>query len=283
MSYNLIVQSLQPVAAVTLTELTRLSGSNTPPQQTADHVFRWQAVNPPQRHALATYCDNAALDWALIKSGKRLTDIGLVVMDMDSTLITIECIDEIADLYGLKSEIAAITERAMRGELDFAASLRERVALLAGLEESALARVYDERLQLSDGAERMLQALHAAGAQSLLVSGGFTYFTERLQKRLNLSKTVANVLDIHNGKLTGKVVGDIIDAQAKANWLLAMREQQHLRPEQVIALGDGANDLKMLAVAGIGIAYHAKPIVRAQTHFSLSHVGLDGLLAWFDA
>lgn len=280
MTYDLIVQALQPIPCSTLDAITALSGT-AKMSQTAPQIWRWHDANPNQWATINAYCDPLGLDAAFMESGKRLRDIGLIVMDMDSTLITIECIDEIADLQGLKPAISAITERAMRGELDFAASLRERVALLAGLEESALAQVYQERLQLSPGAERMLQTVHAAGVQSLLVSGGFTYFTERLQTRLQLNKTVANVLDIQNGKLTGKVNGDIVDAQAKAHWLLALREQLNLRPEQVIALGDGANDLKMLALAGVGIAYHAKPVVRAQARFALSHVGLDGLLAWF--
>jgi phosphoserine phosphatase len=202
-------------------------------------------------------------------------------MDMDSTLINIECIDEIADMLGIKHKVAEITERSMRGELDFAQSLRERVALLAGLDQSALGRVYEERLQLNPGAERMLQAAHAAGLKSLLVSGGFTFFTERLQTRLSLTQAHANVLEIVDGKLTGKVASSILDAQAKQGWLIKLRTELGLRPDQVIALGDGANDLKMLGEAGVGIAYHAKPIVRQQAAYALTHVGLDGLLNWF--
>lgn len=169
----------------------------------------------------------------------------------------------------------------MRGEIDFAESLRRRVALLKGLDESALQRVYDERLKLNPGAELMLAELKRHGIKTLLVSGGFTFFTKRLQARLGLDFAHANTLEIVDGRLTGQVLGDIVDAQAKADWLIHVREELGLRPEQVIAMGDGANDLKMMAQAGIGIAYHAKPIVRTQATFALNFVGLDGLVGLF--
>ena len=203
-------------------------------------------------------------------------------MDRDSTLISIECIDEIADMQGLKPQVAAITEAAMRGEIDFAESLRRRVALLEGLDEGALLRVYDERLQLNPGAELMLSALKQHGIKTLLVSGGFVFFTERLKARLGLDHAHANTLEIIDGKLTGKVLGSILDAQAKADWLVKMRDELGLKPEQVIAMGDGANDLKMMAQAGVSIAYHAKPVVRAQASYALNFVGLDGLVNLLD-
>jgi phosphoserine phosphatase len=199
-------------------------------------------------------------------------------MDMDSTLITIECIDEIADMQGLKPQVSAITEFAMRGEIDFAESLRRRVALLEGLEEGALQRVYDERLRLNPGAETMLAALKPHGIKTLLVSGGFVFFTERLKLRLGLDYAHANTLEIVNGKLTGRVLGDILDAQAKAEWLVRIRDELELKAEHVIAMGDGANDLKMMAQAGISIAYHAKPVVRSQASYAFNFVGLDGLV-----
>ncbi len=218
---------------------------------------------------------------AYVPAGKKLSDFGLVVMDMDSTLITIECIDEIADMQGLKPQVARITEAAMRGELDFAESLRRRVELLKGLDESALQRVYDERLRLTAGAETLLARLKTHGIKTLLVSGGFVYFTERLKQRLGLDYAHANTLEIIDGKLTGKVLGDIVDAQAKADWLISTRDALQLRPEQVIAMGDGANDLKMMSTAGVGIAFHAKPVVRAQASYALNFVGLDGLINLF--
>ena len=200
-------------------------------------------------------------------------------MDMDSTLISIECIDEIADMQGLKPQVAVITEAAMRGEIDFAESLRRRVALLEGLDEYTLQRVYDERLRLNPGAETLLAGLKQHDIKTLLVSGGFIFFTERLKARLGLDFAHANQLEIMNGKLTGKVLGKIVDAQGKADWLNRIRVELELQPAQVIAMGDGANDLKMMAEAGVSIAYHAKPVVRAQAGYALNFVGLDGVLA----
>jgi len=181
----------------------------------------------------------------------------------------------------LKPQVAAITESAMRGELDFAQSLTQRVALLAGLELSALQRVYDERLQLSPGAERFLATLQQHNIKTLLVSGGFTFFTEKLKPRLKLDYTASNTLEIVDGKLTGKVLGTIVDAQAKAEHLKRLRDQLGLKREQVIAIGDGANDLKMLGEAGIGIAYRAKPVVRTQTTYAINYSGLDAVLNLF--
>jgi len=203
-------------------------------------------------------------------------------MDMDSTLISIECIDEIADMQGLKPQVAAITEEAMQGKIDFAESLRRRVALLKGLDEGALQRVYDERLKLNPGAEIMLAALKRHDIKTLLVSGGFIFFTERLKQRLDLDYTHANTLEIVDGKLTGRVLGKILDAQGKADWLLKMRDELGLKTEQVIAMGDGANDLKMMAMAGVSIAYHAKPVVREKASYAFNFTGLDGLVRLFE-
>ncbi|HEY3325799.1 MAG TPA: phosphoserine phosphatase SerB, partial [Novimethylophilus sp.] len=204
--------------------------------------------------------------------------IRLVVMDMDSTLICIECIDEIADMYGLKPQVAEITASAMRGEIEFAESLRRRVALLQGLNQGALQRVYDERLRLNPGAEFMLGELKKNGIRTLLVSGGFTFFTDRLKQRLGLDYTQANTLEIVDGQLTGKALGTILDAQGKADSLNLVRQELGLSKEQVVAIGDGANDLKMMAAAGAGIAYHAKPVVQAQATYALNHVGLEGVI-----
>ena len=272
---NLVIQATHPVAATHLDHLARLAQSRQC-EQIAGHAWRLTAA---QAHGgIAPYCMANRLDYGFVPHDRKPADFGLLVMDMDSTLISIECIDEIADMHGLKPQVAAITEAAMRGEIEFAESLRRRVALLEGLDEHALQRVYDERLKLNPGAETMLAKLKDYGIKTLLVSGGFAFFTERLKARLGLDYTHANTLEAANGKLTGKVRGDIVDAQGKAESLVKIREELHLKPEQVIAMGDGANDLKMMAQAGISIAYHAKPVVREQASYALNFVGLDGLV-----
>ncbi|WP_028449385.1 phosphoserine phosphatase SerB [Chitinibacter tainanensis] len=263
-----------------LKQLARLAGAHSI-EAIHQQAFRLQGADIANEEAVADFCQSNALDFAFIPEDIRVTDIGLVVMDMDSTLITIECIDEIADMVGIKPEVAAITAAAMRGELDFNASLTRRVALLAGLEESALERVYSERLRLMPGAEAMLKGFQAAGAKTLLISGGFTFFTEKLQARLSLTTTIANVLEVENGKLTGRVVGDIINAERKKTELIAHREALGLRPEQVVAMGDGANDLPMLHAAGFGVALHAKPKVQAEAPYVINTVGMDGVLNYF--
>lgn len=227
---------------------------------------------------IALYCKEQYLDCAFVADELNLDRIRLVVMDMDSTLISIECIDEIADMYGLKPQVAEITESAMRGEIEFAESLRRRVALLQGLNQGALQRVYDERLRLNPGAELMLDELKKRGIRTLLVSGGFTFFTDRLKQRLGLDYTQANTLEIVDDQLTGKVSGTILDAQGKADSLSRVRQELGLSREQAIAIGDGANDLKMMAAAGAGIAYHAKPVVQAQATYALNHAGLEGVI-----
>ena len=206
----------------------------------------------------------------------------LLVSDMDSTLINIECVDEIADFIGVKPQVAAITAAAMRGELDFETSLRRRVALLKGLDASALEHVYNERLRLNPGAEALVAGLHARGAEFALVSGGFTFFTERLRARLDLDYTLANNLEISGGRITGEVHGAIVGAEAKAQFLLRLCGELRIKPAQVIAVGDGANDLKMIRLAGLGVAYHAKPAVQAEAPVVLNHSGLDGILAFLD-
>ena len=223
----------------------------------------------------------AQLDATFIEAGRSLDDFKLVAMDMDSTLITIECIDEIADMQGLKPQVAEITEAAMRGEIEFRESLIRRVALLKGLDASALQKVYDERLQLSMGAQKMLYAIQAAGLKTLLVSGGFTYFTDRMKTRLGLDYTHSNVLEIENGKLTGKVIGGIVDADEKQLTVERVCIEMGIEPKQAIVMGDGANDLKMMHIAGLSVAFRAKPVVRAQANVALNFVGLDGILNLF--
>lgn len=218
---------------------------------------------------------------AAVLPDMAFSDLGLIVSDMDSTLITIECIDEIAAGVGLKAQVTEITEAAMRGELDFEASLRRRVALLEGLDEQVLQQVYDEVLQLTPGAETLLAACREHGVKFMLVSGGFTFFTERLQQRLGFEYHYANELAIENGRLSGGLHGCIIDAQAKRDLLVQHRETLGLQPQQVLAMGDGANDLPMLAEAGIGVAYRAKPKVQQQADACINFGGLERIVGWF--
>ena len=213
----------------------------------------------------------------------RLRDFKLIAFDMDSTLINIECVDEIAAAVGKKEEVAAITEAAMQGLIaDYKESLRQRVALLEGVPESALQQIYDERLRLNPGVETLIQACKQAGLKILLVSGGFTFFTERIRQRLGIDFTRANLLEITDGKLTGRMVdqawGDICDGAEKARTLLEVATLMGIPPEQTIAMGDGANDLKMMGVAGLSVAYHAKPAVRNQAMVAINEGGLDRLL-----
>src|SRR5450830_1471742 len=221
-------------------------------------------------------CFGAQWDLTALSSPLSLSDFKLVAMDMDSTLITIECIDEIADMQGLKPEVAEITEAAMRGELEFQESLIRRVALLKGLDASALERVFEERLELSLGAATMLKAVQAAGLKTLLVSGGFTFFTDRMKSMLNLDYSHSNVLE--NEKLTGKVIGTIVDATEKQRTVERVCAELGISPRQAIVMGDGANDLKMMQISGLSVAFRAKPVVRAQAHVALNFVGLDGVL-----
>jgi len=244
------------------------------------HAMRFEDVDAGERvrAAVSLAAFPAGVDATFIAAGRTLADFRLVAMDMDSTLITIECIDEIADMQGLKAQVSGITEAAMRGELDFGASLTQRVALLEGLDASALERVYDERLRLSPGAETMLAGVRAAGLKTLLVSGGFTFFTERLQQRLGLDYAHANVLEVREGKLTGKVVGGIVDALEKKRTVERVCAALGITPQQAIVMGDGANDLQMMSIAGLSVAFRAKPVVRAQASVALNFSGLDALL-----
>jgi phosphoserine phosphatase len=272
-STNLIIQGA--ARADDLDKIAGLSGAAGMEQISAQ---AWRLRYAKSREGVGDYCDAARLDHAFVPAGKKLSDFGLIAMDMDSTLITIECIDEIADMLGIRNEVSAITASAMRGEIEFSESLVRRVALLAGLEETALQRIYDERLRLSPGAEAMLARLKALGIRTLLVSGGFDFFTERLKERLGLDYTLSNNLEIADGRLTGRLHGSIIDAKAKARELMRCSGELRLSRNQVIAIGDGANDLAMMAGSGVSVAYHAKPVVREQATYCFSHCGLDGLL-----
>lgn len=201
----------------------------------------------------------------------------LVVFDMDSTLIQSEVIDELATEAGVGEQVAAITERAMRGELDFNESFRARVALLKGLDADALHRV-QQRIRLTEGAERLIGTLKALGYRTAILSGGFTWFGEYLKQRLGINHVYANDLEIEDGRVTGRVVGQIVNGQRKAELLKAIAEQEGISLEQVIAVGDGANDLPMLGIAGLGIAFRAKPLVKESAKQAISTLGLDGIL-----
>lgn len=245
-------------------------------------AYAWRCEGVAYSAALQQQVDLACLaqqvDYAFMDAARKLADFKLVAMDMDSTLITIECIDEIADMHGIKPQVAQITEAAMRGEIAFRDSLMRRVALLKGLDSSALQRVYDERLKLSLGAEKMLQAVQAAGLKTLLVSGGFSFFTERMQQRLHLDYCHANTLEIVDGKLTGKILGELVDAPAKRRTVERVCAELGVATTQAIVMGDGANDLEMMGISGLSVAFRAKPVVRAQADAALNFVGLDGML-----
>jgi len=278
MTMNLVLQGPQADQA-TLARLAQLAN----PQATialGAHALRCEdvAVSAGLKAQIDAAAFEAGVDATFIAPGRSLADVRLVAMDMDSTLITIECIDEIADMQGLKPQVSEITEAAMRGELDFSESLKRRVALLEGLDASALQRVYDERLRISPGGEAMLAAVQAAGIRTLLVSGGFTFFTDRLGARLGLDYTHANVLEVMDGKLTGRVVGGIVDADEKKRTVERVCTELGISPSQAVVMGDGANDLQMMGIAGLSVAFRAKPVVRAQADVALNFSGLDGLL-----
>jgi phosphoserine phosphatase len=253
------------------------------PDARTPSLARWRAVaiGGDRVTELAERC---GVDAEIVRQGLRLADFRLAAFDMDSTLITIECVDEIADYVGRKAEVAAITEAAMRGEIaDYDESLRRRVALLAGLPESVLERVWDERVRLQPGAQALLAGIRAAGLSTLLVSGGFTYFTERLRARLGIDLARSNLLEVADGRLTGRLLGPIVNAEAKRRIVEQTCARLGCTPAQAIVVGDGANDLRMMSIAGLSVAFHAKPIVRDETTHAINHCGLDAILAFFDA
>ena len=278
---NLILQGLSVQRHI----VEQIAGLARPRTIVAIGEHAYRCVDVSYNDEVKSQIDMAAwtakLDYAFIERSRSLSDFRLLAMDMDSTLITIECIDEIADMQGLKPQVAEITEAAMRGEIEFKESLTRRVALLKGLDAGALQRVYDERLALSPGAEKMLAAIQAAGMKTLLVSGGFTFFTDRMKQRLGLDYTHSNELEIVDGKLTGQVIGGIVDGAEKKATVERVCKELDIAPRQTIVMGDGANDLRMMSIAGLSVAFRAKPVVRAQADMALNFVGLDGILQLF--
>jgi phosphoserine phosphatase len=236
-------------------------------------------IETAQREQLRTLTANFNADLCFLKADLVPQDIRVLAMDMDSTLINIECIDEIADFTGKKSAVAEITEATMRGEIkDFQESLRRRVALLEGVQADALESVYRERLRTNPGATELLAGAPARGIYTLLVSGGFTFFTEKLRQQLGFKQTQANTLEIIDGKLTGKVLGDIVDGAAKAAHLDAACTRLGCTKANAITMGDGANDLIMMNGSGISVAYQAKPVVKEKADAAFDRVGLDAAL-----
>lgn len=223
-------------------------------------------------------------DFAILESELQANEFKLLAMDMDSTLINIECIDEIADFAGKKKEVSEITEAAMRGEItDFAESLTRRVALLKGVPESCLNAVFEERLRLSPGAEELIAYAKSKKWKTLLVSGGFTFFTDKMKDRLGLDYARSNTLEIVEGHLTGRVVGPIVDADVKRDTVIETCALLGCDPARAIVVGDGSNDLKMMEIAGASVAFHAKPVVQEKTDFCINHGGLDTICKWFEA
>ena len=243
---------------------------------------RWtcsQVLMPEARVAMREIAAAHHADLAFLSPGLESRKVKVLAMDMDSTLINIECIDEIADFTGKKAAVSEITEATMRGEIkDFKESLRRRVALLAGISADVLESVYRERLHLNPGAAELLAGAHGRGLHTLLVSGGFTFFTEKLQQELGFKQVQANTLEIINGKLTGKVLGEIVDGAAKAAYLGSACSHMNCHKNNAVTIGDGSNDLLMMEGSGICIAYRAKPIVKEKADAAFDRVGLDAAL-----
>ena len=251
------------------------------------HAARCIAVrdDAETRKAVQGLSDYWKLDSAIVDSKMRLADYCLLAVDMDSTLVNIETLDQVAAYAGKGEQVAAITEAAMRGEVDYKESLRRRVAMLADVEAAILDRVYDDKLALNDGAQRLISECQRHGLKILLATGGFTFFTEKIKARLNIDYTRSNQLEIIDGRLTGKVTGpdggEIIDAEGKAQALREACAEIGCPTTKAIAIGDGANDVRMMQLAGLSVAYRAKPVVRQQATYALSYSRLDGVLNWF--
>ena len=279
-----LVTTLCANTGLNIDKIVRLSGrmqlddSDKLGRACVEFSVRGEAQDPRAfRNSLLELASQHNIDIAYQEDNIYRRSRQLVVFDMDSTLIDVEVIDELAKEAGVGDQVAAITEAAMQGKLDFKQSFRQRLELLEGLSVDVLQKVA-QRLQLNEGAEHLIKTLKQLGYKTAIVSGGFTYFAEHLQSILGVDYIYANELDTENGLVTGKVVGDVIDGQRKADLLRELAQREGLALEQVIAVGDGANDLPMLNIAGLGIAYQAKPLVKASAKQSISNLGLDGIL-----
>ena len=274
---NLVVQGAE-LAPDALGELAALVGAN--------HIVTlgrgaYRLTHAAEAPAVEPWCAQRQLDFAWVPDERKLADVRLIAMDMDSTLVTIEGIDEMGDMLGIKRQIADLTAQAMRGEIDYPESLRRRVALLAGLEEAALEQICEERMHLSPGAETLVRRCQQDGIRTLLVSGGFNFFTAWLKQRLGIDDTLSNELEIVGGRLTGRVLGGIVDGRAKAQKLGEEMRMLGASREQTVAIGDGANDIPMMSAAGMSVAYRAKPVVREHATHALDYAQLDGVLNLF--
>jgi phosphoserine phosphatase len=221
------------------------------------------------------------IDFAILDNYRALNEFSLCVMDMDSTLISIECIDEIADMCGKKEDVALITKSAMMGEIDFSQSLIKRVSLLEGLGEEMLFKVIEERLKFNEGTQAWIEACRKNNVTTVLVSGGFDYFADYVKNKLGIDVAISNQLEIKDKKLTGKVLGDIVNDEVKAQTVRDFQAKLNIDRSKTIVIGDGANDLKMLAEAQYSIAYHAKPVVQEKTRFKFNHSDFKGVLNLF--
>jgi len=274
---NLVVQGAA-LAPDALAEIAALAGAS---RTVALGTSAWRLAGATEVARVEPWCAQRHLDAAWVPEGRRLADLRLLAIDMDSTLVTVESIDEMGDMLGIRQQVAAITAQAMRGEIDYPESLRRRVALLAGLREESLERICEERMHLSPGAENLMRRCRELGIRTLLVSGGFSFFTAWLQQRFGITEVLSNVLEIEHGRLTGRILGGIVDGAAKAARLRAGIEQRGISREQAVAIGDGANDIPMMAAAGVSIAYRAKPVVREHATHALDYADLDGVLNLF--
>lgn len=274
---NLVLQGA-PLSNDALGEIVALTGAN---QVVPLGPCAWRLARAAEQPGVQSWCAKRGVDFAWVPQERRLAALRLVAMDMDSTLVTIESIDEMGDMLGIRDRIATITAQAMRGEIEYAESLRGRVALLAGLEEAALEQICEQRMHLSPGAETLVRRCREHGIRTLLVSGGFSFFTAWLQQRLGIDAVLSNVLEIERGRLTGRVLGAIVDGRAKAAKLREEMRRLGLRPEQALAIGDGANDIPMMREAGTSVAYRAKAAVSEHATHVLNHSPLDGVLHLF--
>jgi len=276
---NLSLENLLALQSDCNLSIESLQVINTRNKQTS---YRFSVISDnfiKSRQSLADFALTKKIEAVLIQNVPKLNEPGLLIMDMDSTTIEIECIDEIAKLAGVGEQVSAVTELAMQGQLDFAQSLHQRVATLENAPETILADVA-KNIPLMAGLENLISELKKHNWRIAIASGGFTYFADHLKEMLTLDDTFANVLEIVDGKLTGKVLGSVVDAQVKADSLLLLAEKYQIPASQTVAMGDGANDLVMMAAAGFGVAFHAKPIVLAQADSSINQQGLDCLLHW---